>query len=70
MSKEVWDSQLEINKIFDKRIDMASEQLTKLTELVIAQGNLIGQLVKATEPTTPTTPTKCGKHCACKAGEM
>ena len=67
MSNELWQSQLEINKVLDKRVDMASEQLTKLTELVIAQGNLIQQLVKATEP---TEPTKCGKHCACKAGEM
>lgn len=68
MSKELWDSQLEINQIFDKRLALAGEQLTALTELVIAQGKLIQQLAQLTEPTEPTGCT--GKHCACKAGEM
>lgn len=69
MSKEIWESQLDINKIFDKRLALAGEQLTALTELVIAQGKLIQQL--AGYPTTPTEPTGCtGKHCACKDGEM
>ena len=69
MSKEIWESQLDINKIFDKRLALAGEQLTALTELVIAQGKLIQQL--AGYPTTPTTPTECqARHCACKDGEM
>lgn len=69
MSKEIWESQLDINKIFDKRLALASEQLTALTELVIAQGKLIQQL--AGYATTPTTPTDCqARHCACKDGEM
>lgn len=68
MSENIWESQLEINQIFDKRLALAGEQLTALTELVIAQGKLIQQLAQATEPTEPTGCT--GKHCACKAGEM
>jgi hypothetical protein len=68
MSENIWESQLEINKIFDKRLALAGEQLTALTELVIAQGKLIQQLAQPTEPTEPTACT--GKHCACKDGEM
>ena len=68
MSENIWESQLEINQIFDKRLALAGEQLTALTELVIAQGKLIQQLAQPTEPTEPTGCT--GKHCACKAGEM
>ena len=65
MSENIWESQLEINQIFDKRLALASEQLTALTELVIAQGKLLSQLAQ------PTEPTGCdGKQCACKAGEM
>ena len=71
MSKEIWESQLDINKIFDKRLALASEQLTALTELVIAQGKLIQQLAGLVNPITPTTPTDCqARHCACKNGEM
>jgi hypothetical protein len=71
MSKEIWESQLDINKIFDKRLALASEQLTALTELVIAQGKLIQQLAGLVNPTTPTTPTDCqARHCACKNDEM
>jgi hypothetical protein len=71
MSKEIWESQLEINQIFDKRLGLASDQVTALTELVIAQGKLIQQLADLVKPTTPTEPTGCtGKHCACKDGEM
>jgi hemoglobin-like flavoprotein len=68
MSEKLWASQLEINQIFDKRLALAGEQLTALTELVIAQGKLIQQLAQLTEP---TEPTGCdGKQRACKAGEM
>lgn len=68
MSENIWESQLEINQIFDKRVELLSKQLTALTELVIAQGNLIQQFVK---PTEPTEPTGCaGKHCACQDGAM
>ena len=68
MAENIWESQLEINQIFDKRLALAGEQLTALTELVIAQGKLIQQLAQPTEPTEPTGCT--GKHCACKDGEM
>jgi hypothetical protein len=62
MSENIWESQLEINKIFDKRLALAGDQLTALTELVIAQGKLIQELA---------TPAVCkGKHCACRDGEM
>ena len=62
MSDKLWESQLEINEIFDKRLALAGDQLTALTELVIAQGKLIQQLA---------APAACtGKHCACKDGEM
>jgi hypothetical protein len=68
MSKEIWESQLDINKIFDKRLALASEQLTALTELVIAQGKLIQQLAGLVNS---TTPTDCqARHCAGKNGEM
>jgi hypothetical protein len=68
MSKELWDSQLEINQIFDKRIDLLDKQLTAVTELAIAQGKMLAELAKLLQPTTPTGCT--GKHCACKDGEM
>lgn len=64
MSKEVWQSQLELNKIFDKRIDMTNAQLTKLYELVLEQSRIIVELAKAAEVKS------CGRHCACKDGEM
>jgi hemoglobin-like flavoprotein len=71
MSNSVWESQLEINQIFDKRIALAGDQVTALTELVIAQGKLIQQLSELVKPTTPTTPTGCqARHCACADGEM
>jgi hypothetical protein len=71
MSKNIWESQLEINQIFDKRIGLAGDQITALTELVIAQGKLIQQLGELVKPTTPTTPTECqARHCACADGEM
>jgi hypothetical protein len=64
MSKELWDSQLEINQIFDKRIDLLDKQLTAVTELAIAQGKMLAELAKL-------LPTGCqAKHCACKDGEM
>ena len=64
MSDKLWESQLEINQIFDKRLALAGEQLTALTELVLEQGKLLRELAQ------PSEPKKCGKHCACKAGEM
>jgi len=71
MSKELWDSQLEINQIFDKRIALLDQQLSAVTELAIAQGKMLAESAKLLQPTTPTTPTGCtGKHCACKDGEM
>jgi hypothetical protein len=71
MSKNIWESQLEINQIFDKRIALAGDQITALTELVIAQGKLIQQLGELVKPTTPTTSTECqARHCACADGEM
>lgn len=68
MSKEIFESQLEINKIFDKRLAMGSEQLTLLTNLVIAQGKIIQQLADVIKPAEPADCT--GKHCACDIGEM
>jgi hypothetical protein len=68
MSENLWESQLEINKIFDKRLALAEEQLTALTQLVIELSKVSRLLVKPTEPTEPTGCT--GKHCACKDGEM
>ena len=65
MSENLWESQLEINKIFDKRLGLAEEQLTALTQLVIELSKVLNQVVKPTEPTGCT-----GKHCACKDGEM
>jgi hypothetical protein len=68
MSKEIWESQLEINQIFDKRLGLASDQVTALTELVIAQGKLIQQLADLVKP---ATSGEChAKHCACDLGEM
>jgi hypothetical protein len=64
MSKELWDSQLEINQIFDKRIALLDQQLSAVTELAIAQGKMLAELAKL-------LPTGCqAKHCACKDGEM
>ena len=60
MSENIWESQLEINQIFDKRLALAGDQLTALTELVIAQGKLIQQLSVIVAPVD-----KCGKHCGC-----
>jgi hypothetical protein len=65
MSKEIWESQLEINKIFDKRAALTEAQLTALTDLVIEQGKLLALLSQPLEPSGCT-----GRHCACKAGEM
>lgn len=62
MSENIWESQLEINQIFDKRLALNGDQLTALTELVIAQGKLIQQLA--------TSAVCKGKHCACQDGEM
>jgi hypothetical protein len=71
MSENIWESQLEINQIFDKRFALLDQQLTAVTELAIAQGKMLAELAKLLQPTTPTTPTGCtGKHCACKDGEM
>jgi hypothetical protein len=71
MSENIWESQLEINQIFDKRIELLNKQLTAVTELAITQGKMLAELAKLLQPTTPTEPTGCtGKHCACKAGEM
>jgi hemoglobin-like flavoprotein len=68
MSKEIWESQLEINQIFDKRLALAGDQVTALTELVIAQGKLIQQLADLVKP---ATQAQCSaKHCACHLGEM
>ena len=62
MSDKLWESQLEINKIFDKRLALAEEQLTALTQLVIELSKVLNQVVK---------PTGCtGKHCACKDGDI
>ena len=65
MSKEIWESQLEINQIFDKRLGMIEEQLTLLSQLTIELSQVSRKLAQ------PTDPTGCtGKHCACKDGEM
>jgi hypothetical protein len=64
MSKEIWESQLEINQIFDKRLALAGDQVTALTELVIAQGKILSELAKV------SLPGCTGKHCACQDGEM
>lgn len=61
MSEKMWQSQLEINQIFDKRIGLSESQVTALTELVIAQGKLLNQLSALIAP-----EDKCGKHCGCK----
>ena len=61
MSDKLWESQLEINKIFDKRLALAEEQLTALTQLVVELSKVLNQVVKPTEPAACT-----GKHCACK----
>jgi hypothetical protein len=61
MSENLWESQLEINKIFDKRLGLAEEQLTALTQLVIELSKVLNQVAKPTE-----LVDKCGKHCGCK----
>ena len=64
MSKELWESQLEINSVLDKRIDLTDKQLVAVTELAIAQGKIIAELAKL-------LPAGCtGKHCACQDGAM
>jgi hypothetical protein len=68
MSENIWESQLEINQIFDKRLGMIEEQLTLLSQLTIELSQVSRKLAQPTEPTEPTGCT--GKHCACKAGEM
>ena len=68
MSDKLWESQLEINEIFDKRLALAGDQLTALTELVIAQGKLIQDLVELVKPTTPTSSQ--ARHRASADGEM
>ena len=68
MSENIWESQLEINQIFDKRLGMIEEQMTLLTELTIELSQVSRKLA---QPTEPTEPTGCqAKHCACKDGEM
>ena len=65
MSEKLWESQLEINKIFDKRLALAEEQLTALTQLVIELSKVLNQVVK------PTEPADCkAKHRAGDIGEM
>lgn len=64
MSKELWESQLEINAVLDKRVDLVGKQLTAVTELAIAQGKMLAELAKL-------LPSGCtGKHCACQDGAM
>jgi hypothetical protein len=74
MSDNIWESQLEINTIFDKRLGMIEEQLTLLTQLTIEMSQVSRKLAQPTEPTEPTEPkepTGCtGKHCACQDGAM
>ena len=68
MSKEIWESQLEINQIFDKRLAMIEEQLALLTQLTIELSQVSRKLA---QPTTPTTPTDCSPdNRACDIGEM
>ena len=65
MSENIWESQLEINKICDKRIALLDQQLSAVTELVIRQGELLQQLAAL------AAPQDCvAKHCACDIGEM
>jgi hypothetical protein len=65
MSDKLWESQLEINKIFDKRLALAEEQLTALTQLVIELSKVLNQVVKPTEPAGSKA-----KHRASDIGEM
>jgi hypothetical protein len=65
MSENIWESQLEINKICDKRIALLDQQLSAVTALVIRQGELLQELAKL------AAPKDCeAKHCACDIGEM
>jgi hypothetical protein len=67
MSENIWESQLEINKICDKRIALLDQQLSAVTELVIRQGELLQELAKLAVP----KPADCmAKHCTCDIGEM
>jgi hypothetical protein len=67
MSENIWESQLEINKICDKRIALLDQQLSAVTALVIRQGELLQQLAKLAAP----KPADCtAKHCTCDIGEM
>lgn len=64
MSKELWESQLEINQIANNRLGLLEKQLTAVTELAIAQGKMLAELAKL-------LPSGCtGKHCACQDGAM
>jgi hypothetical protein len=65
MSENIWESQLEINKICDKRIALLDQQLSAVTALVIRQGELLQELAKLAAPQDGT-----GKHCASDIGEM
>ena len=65
MSENIWESQLEINKICDKRIALLDQQLSAVTELVIRQGELLQELAKLAAPQGGT-----GKHRASDIGEM
>jgi len=65
MSENIWESQLEINKICDKRIALLDQQLSAVTALVIRQGELLQELAKLAAPTDCTA-----KHCTCDIGEM
>jgi hypothetical protein len=68
MSENIWESQLEINKICDKRIALLDQQLSAVTALVIRQGELLAELAKLAAPTPPADCT--AKHCTCDIGEM
>jgi hypothetical protein len=68
MSENIWESQLEINKICDKRIALLDQQLSAVTALVIRQGELLQELAKLAAPTPPADCT--AKHCTCDIGEM
>ncbi len=54
MSSELWETQQEINKLLNDRIDNLVESVRLLTELV-------ENLNKAIQPKVVCT----GKHCAC-----
>lgn len=68
MSENIWESQLEINKICDKRIALLDQQLSAVTALVIRQGELLQELAKLAAPTPPAD--SMAKHRASDIGEM